>query len=137
MRFPVSREKEEALEKRLLALGIQESDFEEKFIRSQGPGGQNVNKLSTCVVLTHLSTGIQVRCQYARSQGLNRYFARKILADKVEKQVLGVRLEEEKERFKVRKQKKRRSRRTKIKLKKIKEVRQEKKTFRLPVREES
>ncbi|HYC01180.1 MAG TPA: peptide chain release factor-like protein [Candidatus Limnocylindrales bacterium] len=69
---------------RLAALGIREEDLEESFVRSGGKGGQNVNKVSTCVVLRHKPTRIQVKCQEERSQALNRYKARVLLADKVE-----------------------------------------------------
>jgi len=60
-------------------LGIREEDIEESFIRSSGPGGQNVNKVATCVMLLHRPTGISVKCQKTRSQGLNRYHARCLL----------------------------------------------------------
>lgn len=132
-RFPVSQEKEDALEKRLLALGIDESDLDEQFVRSQGHGGQNVNKTSTCVVLIHIPTGLQVKCQQERSQALNRFFARRLLADKVEQKIHGKKLAQEKERHKVRKQKKRRSRRLKAKIREDKEHRQEKKQHRLTI----
>lgn len=58
---------------------LREEDLEERFVRSQGPGGQNVNKLATCVVLRHIPTGIEVRCQRERSQALNRRLARRRL----------------------------------------------------------
>jgi len=63
--------------------GIREQDIIEKFIKSSGPGGQSVNKTSSCVYLKHIPTGIEVKCQRERSQVLNRYMARKILAEKV------------------------------------------------------
>jgi protein subunit release factor B len=65
---------------RLAALGVREADLEETFVRSAGPGGQNVNKTATCVVLRHRPTGVQVRCQATRQQGLNRLLAREWLA---------------------------------------------------------
>jgi len=87
--FPVRPEKEEALRRRLESLGISEDDIRESFIRSGGRGGQKVNKASTCVYLKHIPTGIEVKCQKTRSQGLNRYYARQILCDKVEALIKG------------------------------------------------
>ena len=58
--------------------------IEEKFVRSSGPGGQNVNKTSTCVYLKHIPTGIEVKCQSERSQSANRRIARQLLAAKIE-----------------------------------------------------
>ena len=71
------------LEKRMALLGVREEDIVESFIRSSGPGGQNVNKTSTCVYLKHLPTGIEVKCQRQRSQLLNRSLARHILLSKI------------------------------------------------------
>ncbi len=73
-----------ALVARMAAAGIREEDLEETFVRSSGHGGQNVNKTSTCVVLVHRPTGIQVRCQATRQQGMNRVLAREQLVEKVE-----------------------------------------------------
>lgn len=70
---------------RMLALGVREEEFEEVFVRSSGHGGQNVNKTSTCVVLLHRPTGLQVRCQETRSQGRNRDMAWRWLLDKIER----------------------------------------------------
>jgi peptide chain release factor len=70
--------------RRFVALGLREEDIEESFVRSSGPGGQNVNKVSTCVVLLHRPSGIQVRCQESRQQASNRARAREMLADRIE-----------------------------------------------------
>ena len=56
------------------------SDVEESFIRSSGPGGQNVNKVATCVQLRHRPTGIKVKCRKYRFQHLNRQEAWTLLA---------------------------------------------------------
>src|SRR5215510_8717723 len=87
--FPVSPEKEQAMVERMSSLQVREVDIDEQFIRSGGHGGQNVNKTSTCVMLTHRPTGIQVKCQTTRQQGLNRFIARRLLLDKIEERQRG------------------------------------------------
>ena len=82
--FPVSLEKEDQLAQRMAALGVREFEIEESFVRSGGHGGQNVNKVATCVMLLHRPSGLQVKCQDTRQQGLNRFLARKLLLDKIE-----------------------------------------------------
>ncbi|RJO64670.1 MAG: peptide chain release factor-like protein [Candidatus Omnitrophota bacterium] len=64
-------------------LKIRPEDVEERFVRSRGPGGQNVNKTSTCVWLRHIPTGTEVRCQRERSQSLNRMIAWEVLIKKI------------------------------------------------------
>ena len=111
--FPVSPEKESQLMARMSALKVNEADLEETFVRSGGHGGQNVNKSATCVMLLHRPSGLRVKCQTTRQQGLNRFIARRLLLDKIEKMQTGV-VAAEKERVeKIRRQKRRRSRRAK------------------------
>lgn len=73
-----------SLDERMRTLGIRETDLQEVFARSSGPGGQNVNKVSTAVTLRHLPTGIAVTVQDSRSQAQNRKLARQRLVDVIE-----------------------------------------------------
>jgi len=114
--FGVSLDKEQALAERMESLGIREADIVEKFIRSGGHGGQNVNKVATCVYLKHVPTGTEVKCQQERSQSLNRFLARRILVDKIEAAVRGKESAEEQRIAKIRRQKRKRSKRAKEKM---------------------
>ena len=114
--FPVSAEKEQQLELRMAALGVRESDLEESFVKSGGHGGQNVNKVATCVTLLHRPTGLRVKCQATRQQGLNRFIARRLLLDKVEAKQTGSVATERARIEKIRRQKRKRSRRAKDRL---------------------
>jgi protein subunit release factor B len=101
---------------RLGRVGVYETDLEERFVRSGGAGGQNVNKVSSCVLLIHVPSGISVRCQEERSQTLNRFRARQRLAEKMEEKLLGAASARRKAVEKIRRQKRRRSRRSKEKM---------------------
>jgi protein subunit release factor B len=96
----------------MTACGLAEGDLEEAFIRSSGPGGQHVNRSATCVYLKHTPTGLEVKSQEARSQALNRFYARRRLCELLEEQLLGKQSPEARRREKLRKQKSRRRRRS-------------------------
>ena len=131
--FPVSLEKANQLAQRMAALGVSEADIAESFVRSGGHGGQNVNKVSTCVMLLHPPTGVSVKCQATRQQGLNRYLARRLLLDKIEEKQNGFIVARRAEIEKIRRQKRKRSRRAKNKMLADKSRRSDQKAARRPV----
>jgi protein subunit release factor B len=131
--FSVSIEKENLLAQRMAALGVREAEIEESFVRSGGHGGQNVNKVSTCVMLIHRPTGVSVKCQATRQQGLNRFIARRLLLDKIEERKNGFIAAQRAAIEKIRRQKRKRSRRAKNKMLADKSHHAGKKAARRPV----
>ncbi len=131
-RFGVSEKKENALKEKMAQLGIKEADLYERFIRSPGPGGQNVNKVATGVYLKHLPTEIEVKVTKERSQSLNRFLARRLLVEKFEERILKLKTEKEKEIARIRRQKRKRSKRAQEKILKLKRLVAEKKELRKP-----
>jgi len=128
----ITKEKLLDLEKRMEDLGIREDDLIEKFILGSGPGGQKINKTSSCVYLKHIPTGIEIKCQKERSRELNRYRARKDLCIRMEEIYHKEKSEKIQQIEKIRRQKKRRSRRSKEKMVSEKRSLSEKKTLRKP-----
>ncbi|MCE5264907.1 MAG: peptide chain release factor-like protein [Deltaproteobacteria bacterium] len=126
----ISQEKEAALRERMEQLGVREEEFRETFIRSSGPGGQKVNKTSSCVQIVHLPTGLTVKCQQERSQALNRFLARRLLLDRIERLRTGIVKAERMRVEKIRRQKRRRSRRAQEKILETKHIQSEKKSLR-------
>ncbi len=116
--------------RRMEQLGIREEDLIEKFIRSSGPGGQNVNKVSTGVYLKHIPSGIEIKVTQERSQALNRFLARRLLVEKIEARILKIKTEKEREIARIRRQKRKRSRRSREKMLRLKHLVAEKKELR-------
>jgi protein subunit release factor B len=134
--MPLFGDKARELEERLARLGVRSEDLDESFVHSGGKGGQNVNKVATCVVLVHRPTGIAVKCQRERSQGANRLVARRMLADKIEELRLGAASKRQQEAERIRRQKRRRGRRAKQRMLRDKHAQSEKKALRGPVSHE-
>lgn len=76
LRFPVSPQKQDELLRRMQSLQILEHQLEEGYFHA-GDGMHGVH-------LTHKPTGIRVRCGRERSQGMNRFYARRLLIEEME-----------------------------------------------------
>ncbi|NGX32367.1 MAG: Peptide chain release factor 1 [Candidatus Anoxychlamydiales bacterium] len=128
----IKKEKIDALKDKMKLLNIKEEDLVEKFILGSGRGGQKIQKTHSCVYLKHVPTGIAIKCQKDRSRALNRYYARKELASKIEQKLFKEKSEKQKKIFKIKKQKKRRSRKAKQKMFEEKKKLSKKKQLRKP-----
>lgn len=102
------KDKNKELERKMHQLQIFDKDIKEKFIKSSGPGGQNVNKVSTCVHLVHVPSGLEVKCQEGRTQGANRLKARYMLVRKIEEVLHLEQLQAVQKREKIKRQKRKR-----------------------------
>lgn len=134
--MPISKKKQEALEKKMEELEIFEKDLIEKFILGSGSGGQKINKTASTVYLKHLPTGIEVKCQQDRLREMNRFLARRELCEKIAAKIHGEKTKKEREIQKIRQQKKRRSRRIKQKILEEKRKHSDIKSLRKKVEEE-
>ncbi|MEL7430964.1 MAG: peptide chain release factor-like protein [Chlamydiota bacterium] len=126
----ISKEKWEQIVKRMEALGIGGGDLVEKFLIGSGKGGQKLQKSATCVYLKHLPTGIEVKCQKVRLREDNRFFARRILCEKLEEKIFQEKSSRQKTIEKVRQQKRKKTARQKKKMLEEKQRRSEKKRLR-------
>ena len=112
---------------------IYEDDLEETFILGGGPGGQKTNKTSSVVRLVHPPSGLQVRCGENRSREINRWLARRALAERLLAREQGRKSDAQQAREKKRRQKRRRSRRQKQRMLDDKHAHAAKKAARRPV----
>jgi protein subunit release factor B len=129
---PLSSEKITALEQRMIALGITETELLEKFVRGSGSGGQKINKTSNCVFLKHLPTGVCIKCQMDRSREMNRFLARRELCEQLEMIRDGKASAKTQAIEKMRRQKRQRSRRSKQRSVADKRLTSQKKSLRRP-----
>ncbi len=130
-KYNLSPQKERLLINEMKRLKIKESDIRERFVRARGPGGQKVNKTSSCVYLKHLPSGIEVKCQRERSQAANRFMARCILLKKIERMAADKKLRDRQGQERLRRAKRKRSPAAKEKILRQKRLRSEKKRGRL------
>ena len=120
----------------MVEASIFEDDLEESFILGGGPGGQKTNKTSNVVRLSHGPSGLSVRCGETRSREINRWLARRTLAEMILEREKGVKSAARQAREKIRRQKRRRSRRQKQKMLDDKHAHSEKKMNRRKVEAE-
>jgi peptide chain release factor len=126
----VSSQKVAQVNQRLAELGVVDADLREEFIKGSGSGGQKINKTSSCVQLTYLKKSWVIRCQQTRSREQNRFYARRILLEKLEEEILGKESAKAKKIHKIKAQKRKRSKRAKEKMLKGKKERSETKALR-------
>ena len=112
----ITSKKWDQLHLKMKELRIFENDIEENFILGSGHGGQKLHKTESCVYIKHKPTGIQVKCQQSRLRDSNRYFARRLLCEKVEYLLFKKKSEKQQAIEKIRRQKKKRSKRAKQKI---------------------
>ena len=115
---------------------VYEDDLEESFILGGGPGGQKTNKTSNVVRLSHEPSGIAVRCGESRSREINRWLARRMLAETILDRERKRKSEARRKSEKIRRQKRRRSRRQKQRMLEAKHAHAEIKAMRKKVEEE-
>ena len=111
----ISDKKIKNLQELMKKLEISESEIEESFVAGAKKGGQKANKSSVVVHLKHLPSSIIIKCAKSRAREENRFFARRLLAEKVAS-MKGIKnemlLKQSRKIEKIKKQKKRRTRRS-------------------------
>lgn len=132
----ISPETIEKIKRMMADASVYEDDLEESFILGGGPGGQKTNKTSNVVRLSHEPSGLSIRCGETRSREINRWLARRTLAEMILERERGVKSAARQAREKIRRQKRRRSRRQKQKMLDDKHAHSEKKMNRRKVEAE-
>lgn len=112
----ISPETVDKIKARMALASVFEEDLEESFILGSGPGGQKVNKTASTVRLYHAPSGTMVKCGLNRSREMNRWLARRELAEKILERTNAAVSSRRQEVEKIRRQKRRRSRRQKAKM---------------------
>jgi protein subunit release factor B len=112
----ISPESIEKVKERMALASVFEEDLEESFILGSGPGGQKVNKTASTVRLFHVPSGLTIKCGLNRSREMNRWLARRELAEKILEKTNAAESVRRQEVEKIRRQKRRRSRRQKAKM---------------------
>ena len=112
----ISPETVEKIKARMALASVFEEDLDESFILGSGPGGQKVNKTASTVRLYHAPSGIMVKCGLNRSREMNRWLARRELAEKILEKANSALSVRKQETEKIRRQKRRRSRRQKARM---------------------
>jgi protein subunit release factor B len=85
----ITNQKQDAIIKLMQELEISDVDILEKFIKGSGKGGQKVNKTSSTVYVKHLPSGIEVTCNKTRCREDDRFFAKRILVEKIQESLTG------------------------------------------------
>ncbi len=109
---------------------IKENDLKEKFVLSSGKGGTKSDKTSSGVYLKHVPSGTEVKCTSSRSRAVNRFLARRRLADMIEDAAEGRKSARQKKIEKIRRRKRKRSKRAREKMLKDKKKQAQKKSLR-------
>ena len=112
----LSPETIEKIKERMALASVYEEDLQETFILGSGPGGQKTNKTSSTVRLHHLPSALTIKYGQSRSREMNRWLARRELAEKILEKVNAALSTRKQETEKIRRQKRRRSRRQKAKM---------------------
>ena len=118
------------IQARLRALGCDPAQVEESFVHAAGAGGQNVNKVATCVVLRSAALRIQIKMQEHRTQGANRTAAWRLLVEQLETRKVRLAAERQAAREKARRQKVKRPRGVKKQFVELKRRRSQTKSAR-------